>query len=195
MDMLRVQAVWNGWEGAPGYSSFYFAGGGGLISDAQQVADRVATSFELIAGLLPSQVTVSIPTEVEVVDSDSGILSGYQPIDAPDPIDGDNVSTSRWSAPTGAVINWLTADVRFGRRIRGRTFLVPLDGSAYQADGTLGGDTLIALRAFADNLTSWDFDSEFGVWSRPRGGSGGVFASATGYRVPDMAAVLRSRRD
>lgn len=194
MDMLKVQAVWSGFQGAPGYSSFYFAGGGGLISDAQQVADRVATAFEAVNPMLPIDVRIQVQPTVEVIDSDTGELQGYQDIDAPDPV-GGYAAAGGYSAASGAVVNWRTDDVRFGRRIRGRTFLVPLRGAAYERDGTLTNEALEDIREFGDTLTNWDFDSEFGVWSRPRNGSGGVFASVTSFRVPDMAAVLRSRRD
>lgn len=194
MDMLKVQAIWTGFPGAPGYSNFYFAGGGGLISDAQQVADRVGSAFEAIETRIPSSGRIEVQPTVEVIDSDTGMLQGYQDIDPPDATTGTGTE-SGYSGASGAVVNWLTNDVRFGRRIRGRTFLVPLGGISWQNDGTLTTQTLEDIREFADILTNWDFDSEFGVWSRPRGGTGGVFASATGYRVPDMAAVLRSRRD
>lgn len=194
MDMLRVQALWTGFQGAPGYSSFYFAGGGGLISDAGQVVSRVRDALEHLEAPLPTGVSIQISGTVEVIDSDSGQLVGYQDVDQPDPVVGDAAGTS-YSAPSGAVVNWLTDDVRFGRRIRGRTFVVPLSSSAYQADGTLTNGALSSLNDFASAMRGWDFDSEFGVFSRPRGGSGGVFATCTGHRVPDMVAVLRSRRD
>lgn len=194
MNMLKVQAIWTGFAGAPGYSNFYFAGGGGLISDAQQVADRVAEAFDEIDVMLPVSARVNVSPTVEVIDSDTGELQGYQDVDEPDGTRGLGGSGG-YSAASGAVINWRTSDVRFGRRIRGRTFIVPLNGNAYEGDGSLTPDALSSLRSFADTLTVWDFDSEFGIWSRPRNGAGGVFATVDSYRVPDMSAVLRSRRD
>lgn len=193
MDMLRITARWTGFTGSPGYSNFFFAGGGGLISDAQQVSDRVATAFEALASVLPTNVAVTTEAEAAVIDSDTGELTGFQPVDQERvPALGGGTS---YSGASGAVVNWRTDDVRFGRRIMGRTFIVPIRADAYDDEGTLSTAALDDLRTFADTLTSWDFDSEFGVWSRPRGGSGGVFATATSYNVPDKAAVLRSRRD
>lgn len=189
-----MQALWSGFQGAPGYTSFYFAGGGGLISDAGQIVSRVHDALEHLEAPLPTGVSIQVSGSVEVIDSDTGQLTGYVDVDQPDAVEGDAAGTN-FSAPSGAVVNWLTDDVRFGRRIRGRTFIVPLSGSAYQADGTLTTSALGSLNDFASAMRSWDFDSEFGVFSRPRGGSGGVFATCTGHRVPDMAAVLRSRRD
>lgn len=184
---------WSGFTGAPGYSAFHFAGGGGLISDAQQVADRVGGAIGALQGVLPDDVRVAVEDEVERLDSDSGELLGAESIDPPSAFVG--AGGSNFSAASGAVINWRTQDYRFGRRIRGRTFIVPLASAVYDSEGTLSSSALENLRDFGDRITVGDFDSEYGVWSRPRDGSGGVFATVTGYSVPDMAAVLRSRRD
>lgn len=193
MDMLKVSVRWTGFVGAPGYSNFYFAGGGGLISDAQQVTDRVHTALGSLTGGLPSSVTLNIDPEVEVIDSDTGVIQGYQQVDPDNAISG--TGTGGYSGPSGGVVNWRTDDLRNGRRIRGRTFIVPMDGDSYESDGTLSTAALTQLNNFASVLRTGDFDSELGVWSRPVGGSGGVFATVTGHSVPDMAAVLRSRRD
>ena len=193
MDMLRITARWSGFSGAPGYSNFYFAGGGGLISDAQQVNDRVGTAFEELTTSLPSGVVIESEPEAVVIDSVTGISSDFQAVD---PFTVTATTTGgNYAGPAGAVVTWRTNDVRFGRRIRGRTFIVPLSTNAYEGDGTLTESTIFNLRDFADVLTTWDFDSEFGVWSRPRDGDGGVFATVTSSSVPDRVAVLRSRRD
>lgn len=188
-----MTARWSGFPGAPGYSVFHFAGGGGLISDATQVAERVRAAFLLVAPRLPTSVSIEVQPTVEVLDSDTGVLSGFQEITAPTAVNGAAAGT--YAGPAGAVVNWRTNDVRGGRRIRGRTFLVPLASAAFESNGTLSGSARSDVQDFADELLGGDLDSEFGVWSRPVGGSGGVFATATSASVPDMAAVLRSRRD
>lgn len=193
MDMLRITARWAGFNGAPGYSNFFFAGGGGLIGDQDQVANRVRGAFAMVVGNLPTGVSVSIEQEAAIIDSDTGQVQEYRPVDALQPVTG--TGTGGYSAASGGVINWRTSDLRFGRRIRGRTFIVPMSGSSYEQNGTLTTSAIESLRAFGNQLVTWDFDSEFGVWSRPRGGTGGVFATAESFSVPDMAAVLRSRRD
>lgn len=193
MEILRLTARWTGFNGAPGYTNFHFAGGGGFISDVGQVATRTREALQNLSLALPSDVSISLTGEAQRLDSDTGLLEGYESFTPPSAVNGQ--VTGGYSAASGAVVNWSTGDVRFGRRIRGRTFIVPLGGSMYQDDGTLTPGALGMLRNFADEMTSFDLDSEFGVWSRPRNGSGGVFASVTGFNVPDMAAVLRSRRD
>nr|CRY96518.1 hypothetical protein [uncultured prokaryote] len=193
MDIARVTAVWTGFNGAPGYSNFFFAVGGGVVSDRQQVADRVAGAFNSARTALASSVEINIQSEVAILSSETGVIQSFDAITPPAPVSGNGPGA--YSGPTGACVNWRTSDVRNGRRIRGRTFLVPLSGSAYDTTGTLATSTLTSVRAFADAITGTDFDSEFGVWARPINGSGGVFASVDSYSVPDKAAVLRSRRD
>lgn len=193
MAIHRVQAVWSGFQGAPGYSSFYFrpfTGGG----DVDLALNRVRDFFAEWRALLPTGVSIQVQSTVEEVDETTGMLTGYLDGAEVDPV---NTSTSGadFAGPAGAVVNWLTGTVRNGRRMRGRTFLVPLNTNAYDTDGTLTSNALGDIRAGADLLLANEFEQELVVWGRPNGGSPGEAASVTGHRVPDMAAVLRSRRD
>lgn len=203
MQIMRCTVRWAGFPGAPGYSNFHFTidGGfwdGGLLGDESVIAattayGRVAEAFKSIQAEVPEIVGWTLEPEAIVLDSDTGETLGAIPRDTVamnQPGGGAN-----YAGPVGAVVNWNTADYRFGRRIRGRTFLVPLHNGAYEADGTLNSRALSALRGFASEMVGDAGGPEFGVWSRPRGGSGGVFATVTNGSVPDMAAVLRSRRD
>lgn len=190
---MRVTAQWSGFPGAPGYTNLFFMAGGGLITDAQQVVDRVRTAFGNLVPLFPSSMNIQIQAEVPVIDEDTGIITEFRTVTPPASIGGGG--TGSYSGPSGAVVTWRTNDLRNGRRIRGRTFLVPLAGSAFDAQGSLNSGSLIAINAFADELIGGDLDSELVVWSRPTGGSGGVAATVTSATVPDLAAVLRSRRD
>lgn len=194
---MRVTARWTGFSGAPGYSNFFFSSGfldGGLLGDeAELLANRVRGAFNALQPRIPETVTISIEPEVPVIDSDSGTIQSFNTITPPDDVSGGNATS--FAGPAGAVITWRTNDLRNGRRIRGRTFLVPLAFSSYEGDGTLTSDTIGYLRDFADELVGGSLEGDLGVWSRPVGGGGGVFATVTSYTIPDMAAVLRSRRD
>lgn len=197
MDMLRVTARWTGFSGAPGYSNFFFSSGfldGGLLGDeALMLAERVRDAFEGLGSFLPSRVNIAIEPEVPVMDSATGVIQSFNTIEPPEVDAGGTTSDN--AGPAGAVITWRTDDLRNGRRIRGRTFIVPLQTNSYEGDGTLTTPALNALRNFGDIMMGGSLDGDLGVWSRPVGGSGGVFATVTGFTVPDMVAVLRSRRD
>lgn len=203
MNILRITALWSGFMGAPGYSNFFFNtdGGfwdGGLVGDATQeaangAAERVLAAFNLMREELPSGVEIQLDPEADVIDSDTGEMLGIIEVPGGNAIGAGG--GGGWSAASGAVVNWRTNDFRFGRRIRGRTFLVPLAGSAYESDGTLAGGSRNAIRDFGAEMVGGTGSADFGVWSRPRDGAGGVWATAVAATVPDMAAVLRSRRD
>ena len=51
----RVRAVWSGWQGGPGLSTFYFhCSTPPLLADAQDVADRVRAGMLTIASIVPN---------------------------------------------------------------------------------------------------------------------------------------------
>lgn len=198
MDITRITARWGGFAGAPGYSNFYFSSGfldGGIFGEeAELLAGRVADAFEALSPVLPRNVTIDIEPEVAVIDSDTGVAQSFTSIDPPE-VDLPTGSAQPFAGPAGAVVTWRTNDLRNGRRIRGRTFLVPLSTTAYQEDGSLTTIALNAVRGFGDAMVGNALQGDLGVWSRPQGGAGGVFASVVSFTVPDKVAVLRSRRD
>lgn len=193
MAIHRITTVWSGFQGAPGYSNFFFTGDGGG-GEATESRERVRGFFNGIRSLLPVGVQYTVQGEAAVIDQVSGSITGYIMVE-PEPVTGGGTQVGGYSAATGAVVTWNTAGVVNGRRVRGRTFVVPLGGSTYQNDGTLLPATISTLQEGADALVGTGFDSGFGVWSRPGTSGGGTFWEVTGFRVPDMSAVLRSRRD
>lgn len=203
MDILRITALWSGFTGAPGYSNFHFTtdGGfwdGGLLGDgAQQAAEgaatRVFTAFSGMRSRIPAGVRIAVQNEAQILNSDTGEIIGFAEVEGQAVVGSG--TAGGYSAASGAVVNWRTNDYRAGRRIRGRTFLVPLAGASYEADGTLATEARTSIQGFADEMITGAGAAELGVWSRPQNGAGGVFATVTGANVPDMAAVLRSRRD
>lgn len=193
MPIVRVTSRWTGFQGAPGYSNFYFQGNtvGESSLDFRQ---RVTNFWNELIPVLPSDVAVQNETEAPVFDEATGALLGYStPGTQGTPTTGG--APGGYSAASGAVITWNTDSVRGSRRIRGRTFIVPIAGSAYQDDGTLTTSAITTIQDAAGELIQGGPSNDFVVWSRPVNGSGGIAAGVTGYRVPDMAAVLRSRRD
>lgn len=193
MAIHRVVARWTGFIGAPGYTNFFFqeAVPGG---DAQDNVDRVRAFFlELNNDFLPSDVTIDIQPDIAVIDEATGALTGYALADVGTPIEGQ--VPGAYSAPSGGLISWRTNTIAKGRRLRGRTFIVPLVNTAYDAQGSLSSTAIGSLNDAAEALAGDAFSSTFGIWSRPVDGAGGTFGEVTSWSVPDMAAVLRSRRD
>lgn len=209
--MVRVKMRWSNFVGGPGYSVFHFRDFGASGSDAATVAEaqaacaRVRTFADGLKTMLPYNLTLKVENDVEVIEDSTGelvdILNGGNPLE----VLGTAPQATTYAAPVGAVINWRTGLVRNGRRIRGRTFLVPLAGTAYQNDGTLSTGTIQALQTAADALVNSAGTPDLGVYARPTRvtdpngtvstASDGMWAAATTATIPDLAAVLRSRRD
>lgn len=193
MAITRVTATWTGLPGLPGYSNFFFDGAA-TPESLTGVRDDIRAAFSAIAAYLPANTVVSTSGEHAILDEGTGALIDYV-ASAGSVLTVVGTGAGNYSAPSGAVVNWNTQTVNRGRRVRGRTFLVPLVNNAYDPTGNLATPAIVAIQNFAELLIGAGAENTFGVWSRPENGAGGVFGAATSYRVPDMAAVLRSRRD
>jgi hypothetical protein len=104
-----------------------------------------------------------------------------------------------FSAASGAVVHWHTSTLWRGRLIRGRTFVVPLSGLAYDTNGTLEPGALSLLQTVANGLINTT-SGHMVIWARPnpttpRPEKGGFKGSVISASVVDKVAVLKSRRD
>lgn len=194
MTLLRVKTEWTGFTGAPGYTVMHFNGSDEAAgSSPDQCHEAVHTFFTAIASRLPGVVRLRVDPNVERLDEASGEIVAFELATDRPVISG--TTTGNFSSATGACITWMTAGVRNGRRIRGRTFLVPLASAAYDTDGTLNPTARTNIETAAQAL-----NDDFGglvVFSRPSGpgATDGQAALVTGVRVTDKTAILRSRRD
>lgn len=193
MAITRITARWNGFRGAPGYTNFFFDGV--LASDGSVEAAGLAVSdfFNAIEDRLPSGTTITVQPTADIIDETSGQIMSVVDFAQPPTAAGGDVSG--YSAASGAVVNWNTQDYLNGRRVRGRTFLVPLGKSAYDANGDISGATLTTLRSAADALVTAALIHPLCVWHRPVNGAGGSSHVVSSATVPDLGAILRSRRD
>lgn len=99
------------------------------------------------------------------------------------------------------MVRWNTAGIVNSRRVRGRTFIVPVVNHVYAADGTLDTPDITTLQTAADAFIAAS-GSTPQVWSRPFPGSAndptprvGTAHNITTAVVPDKAVVLTTRRD
>ena len=193
MAIFRVTAEWSGFSGAPGYSVFHFAGIDTTTAVAQSAVDAVDAFIGGGDAYTAPKVSIRMSSAVDVIEESSGQIIDLLNVVAPAARNGP--TSGSYSAVSGAVCHWLTSEVKNGRRVRGRNFLVPLGASSYDTDGSLHTTALTAIQTAADALVAASPDLV--VWSRPSiaGATDGSAHPVTGARVPDMAAVLRSRRD
>jgi hypothetical protein len=177
--------LWTGFPGAPGYTVHY-------RGELDTLTSHLRTFYDAVKGLFPSNVTVQVPQSGDLINSTTGGLAGTWTSAFNASVTG--TAAGVYAAPAGAVVRWLTDGIVAGRRLRGRTFLVPLAATAYQTDGSLLGTTVTNIQAAAQALVTAE-TANLGVWHRPVGGAGGSWSPVVSADVPDRAAILRSRRD
>ena len=198
LSMFKVKVRWSGFIGSPGWSNFYFDGPDGTFltpADAPLCADRVSTFLTAIKNQFYSDLNWTIQSDVEAISPATGELLNIHNIGPRAAITGGTAKTP-YSAASGIVVTWRTNGVRNGRRVRGRTFLVPAATSSYQ-DDTVLTTALTTFQTAASALATPSANIHLGVWSRPTapGASDGDWFETVSASVPDKVAILRSRRD
>jgi hypothetical protein len=158
--------------------------------DVSTAVASVQTFFSALADVLPNTVHIQVQNAGDILESTTGVMTDTWTSDAVDIVDGG--INEPYSAPSGAVVNWKTATITKGRRLKGKTFLVPLSQTVYAGDGTLDSDKQEEIRTAAAALVEAQSES-LCIWHRGTGtdGTTGIVTEAT---VPDLAAILRSRR-
>jgi hypothetical protein len=196
--LAKCTINWTGFIGAPGFTNLYFRNATPGIIDQAVVDNAVSKVEALVTNMqtrLPASVTVQTDATIEVIEDSDGKLQGF--MNATVAAAKVGTGTGNYSAASGAVFNWYTGTVRNGRRIRGRSFFVPLAGSALGTDGTIDTTQLAAMRSFVPSVHAASGASRLVVWGRPSGigATDGVSAEVITSTVPDKVAVLTSRRD
>jgi hypothetical protein len=198
--LLRVKIRWSGYQGGPGYSILHFRDFTSNVGSEGQVAGAVAKTDAFINAVrfaVPPAVTLQTVSDVEELEDTTGELTNVYQATVAAATAGQASSAVGFAAAVGAVVNWRTGGVRNGRRVRGKTFLVPLSSASFENNGTLATATMNGLNTAATALINPVGDGDFGVYARPSapGATDGQWFVATAHNIPDMGAVLRSRRD
>lgn len=197
-DFFRVVVKWTGFNGGPGFTNLFFQTSGATavtLPDAQDAVNKVESWTSSISNHLPTSVTVQVDPTVVEMNEQNGMQIGFLATTGPAAhVGGDSTG---YSAASGACFNWYTNGVRNGRRVRGRTFIVPLGGGKYDSQGTLSTTTVNSFTTATNTLIAASSLSQLTVWSRPSapGATDGQAHQVTNYTLPDKAAILTSRRD
>lgn len=196
--IIRIRVNWTGFIGSPGYSNFYFEPVPEGDPITQAIVDAAHTKIQtwMIAtkAFLPSIATISVDPEVAELDEQTGEIQGFWTIAAPTVQIGGVAGA--YTAGAGLCISWGTQGVRKGRRVRGRTFVVPLGGTVYDTDGTIHSGSLATLRTAATALAGDSNGARMVVYARtpnaiiPDGGAYDIVTAS----IKDKVAFLSSRR-
>jgi len=201
--MYKATVNWSGFPGAPGFTTLYATTTDPLQAGADTFAAGVNALITSWANTLPAGVSVQVSSEMPLIEDTDGELVDILNLTTP-PGAHAGALGGLYSGPSGWCIDWLTSTVAFGKRRQGRSYVVPASTEVYQTDGTIIPATLTAQRAAAAIYAAATAFNPV-VWVRPFPGDdtttppkpahAGLAVAISAARVPDMAAVLRSRRD
>jgi hypothetical protein len=192
--VLQYRVNWSGNIGGAGVSVLH-ARAGGVASDQEAADDFAAAVGDLFANLasnfLPTGVSLNFASEVVELNTTSGVLEDVYAVTPHAPIAG--AISGNYARPAGVRVEWHTGAIVAGRRLQGRTFLVPAAAAIFQADGTLNDTSRAAMRTSAQAYVDEGLTENFApaVWSRTHG----ILADVVTAAIDDEVAVLRSRRD
>lgn len=198
----RIRVGWSGFAGSPGISTFYANTGPTLVP-------LLRTFFEAFPTDFPNTVRISVPTSGDTLESTTGALLGVWSGGTGGVTAGQ--STANYSAVTGALLQWGTATILSGRRLKGHTFLVPFRGDAYDTSGRVADNIKANIDTNAAALVASAAGNML-VWQRPRvarpsfvdrkgvthpaiTARGGGYAPVTTGVLRSIVTELRSRRD
>jgi hypothetical protein len=201
--MFQVVSHWSGFTGAPGFTNFYFIHSDPPSTGAQNAVTNTANFWSACATFLPTTVSIVVDPTVKVIEDVTGDLVDVITVGTP-PSGVTGTLPGQGPSPAGACVNWSTTTVHGSRRIRGRTFIVPIAALHFNSGGQVGGSAVSGFQAAASALRTATGPT-LGVWSRPRAADPtatppvtartGLIGPVTGNSVPSKAVVLRSRRD
>jgi hypothetical protein len=190
----RVRVTWTNFPGAPGLSTFY-------LSSAVTNTAAILTFYTAIKDLFPNGLTIQVPSTGDVVDSATNQITGAWTGSG----GGNTASTATanpYSGTSGALVRWTTGAVQNGRRLSGRTYLVPLNNLQYANDGSLSSTCQTTIQNAANAMIT-SYAAALLVYGPPRDsgtngpgdpGKAAITSPAVAAVVPDLAVVMRSRR-
>jgi len=191
--VLEYRVQWEGPPGTPGTTVLHGRPADLAIDSvaAEELATRAHDFFDAIKLLIPTSYVLTFPGEAVKLNTTTGDLEDVYVFDAPSDVDCGG--TGGYLAASGARIEWRTDAIVSGRRLRGRTFIVPITGASSTEAGQLDLGTILLLQGAADEYFATNVISDCNpcVWSKTHG----ILADVTSASVPTRGSVMRSRRD
>ena len=180
---------WTGGRIGLGASVFHF-GGTSSPTSAQNAADAIQAFFGSIRPILPIGVTCLADPEVKVYSA-AGVLVDVIPISGRTGQAGSQSGV--WANGVGGMIRWNTSAVVAGRRLQGRTFIVPMGSAQFDSSGNITTGARATANTAALTLISalGSNGTPLQIWSRKNAVVTDVLTGA----MPTRPSTLRSRND
>lgn len=196
--VYRVGVTWNGFQGSPGYTRFSWQE---LTSDTNRNAAGAAVRqfFFALAAHFSTGWTISVDSEIQEFDMGTGQLLGAVAMPTvPSPVTG-TTPPSAFAGGSGYSVSWRTGEIFNGRRVQGRSFIVPAIG-VFETNGTLTSSAIATATAAGNALIASGING-FSIWAKlmtkdsPPVQIGGALYAVGSCIVKDAASQLRTRRN
>lgn len=196
-----VRSNWSGATGGPGLTQLaimFGAGASWTASNAQAAVDAVRKFWFAQNAQLPNEVSIQVQGTVDLYDQATGLLTGS--VSAPTvPGVVAGLASGTYAGGVGYRFTWATGSINKGRRVVGRTYVVPCSSGMFDSDGTLSATNRSSMQAAGSTLLT-DLSTAGGqlvIWSRPPtiGVADGVVFGVASCQIADKTAILRNRRD
>lgn len=191
----KLVCTWNYGTGAPGYTTFFVS-----AAQAASFQPRLVTFWTAVAPYLATAFSVVVPPNGEVIDETTGKMVNVW--SGPTQVTVTGTAAAAWASTSGALVRWDTGRFANGRKVRGRTFIVPIVSSAYSS-GTISTTVANAINAAATTL--WNAaPGVMVVWTRPKYDHStnpptlktpGISYPVNSATTPTKVTYLSSRRD
>lgn len=186
LSRVRVELTGGAITG-PGVATFY------TDTDAGALQAALKTFWNAVRSAMPNNLSILIPAAGEQLDAEDGSVIGSWAAGPPQNYSGSGGTV--YAQGVGARIRWETAGHTGRRRVRGSTYIVPLVGSMYSANGTID-DGIITTFQNAGNALLATMDGTMIVWHRPTTttSNDGVAHPITSCVAVDKTSWLKTRR-
>lgn len=205
MAVSLIRTAWAGTSGGPGLTQLAITEASGTFltpTNAQTAVNAVRAYWNSIIGLLPNEIILSVSPVIDTYDETTGELVGSTSA-ATTPTLVAGTDTGSYSMASGGKMNLNTGTIRFGRRVRGTVFIVPMASSAYTAFGALGSTPRSTIATAGETMRTALAAAGLPlvVYSRPKDATvdaparPGAVTLVTACETSEKGAVLRGRRD
>lgn len=181
-NLFKIVSLYEGMSGLPGTNTLYAAEGDVAIHDMRVELDTFYSA--LCDDFLTNELTVTVPSTGDIIDSADGSLIGVWNDGTPLANTG-TLTQGILPLATQLLVQLQTNEIVAGRKLHGRLF-IPGFTDPSDDNGMVAADTLSAVHA----LASTAFSDDAAVYS-PTHHTWATVADAT---VWSQWAVLRSRR-
>lgn len=198
-NLARIVITSEGYNGAPGYNIMNFSFGTYTELDKQEMANAIgtdlSTGYQSVQSYLVDEVTWSIGPTVQFFSAETGVIYDEVTASFSNPVITGTDSVVFIDRSACVNVAFRTNDFLNGRRLIGRSFVGPIGGGAFNADGQIHPSIAATFSGMFDALLS-GVGPRLAVWHRPTSvqAADGAYGDVVTVTARGVPGTLRSRK-